>query len=170
MEGAVFGPVHPRDDRAIAKTNHTFGTKPYLAGTSKNDTHQIKLAISSGHEIDHGRGAGLGLEFGFENQRIGKVATAHIWRGRYGCNQPPAVLGRSEQSRKARRRVEARPAQPIDGAVATDQGCAVAVPNHRVIFDPQRHCTSTSRFSAPAHPKLPPFARYTVSDLPVIDM
>src|SRR5215469_15636414 len=100
VEGIVFGPADPRDGRAIAKANNKFGAKLHLAGTSKNDTHQIGLAISSGHEVDQSRGAGLGLEFGFENERIGKVATAHFWRRAYGCDQPSSIFRRSEEGGK----------------------------------------------------------------------
>src|SRR6516165_5368037 len=92
VDGAIFSAADPRHDRAITKANHKFGMKLHLAGTSQNDTHQIGLAIRSGHEVDHRCGAGLCLEFSLEDQRISKVATAHFWRRAYGRDQPSAIL------------------------------------------------------------------------------
>jgi len=48
------------------------------------------------------------------------------------------VFGRSEQSRKAGGAVEARPAQPIDGAVTTDKGSRRAIADQCIVLDGQR--------------------------------
>lgn len=45
----------------------------------------------------------------------------------------------TEQRREARRRIEARQAEPIDRAVATDERGALAVAEQRIVFDTQRH-------------------------------
>src|SRR3984893_12343211 len=57
-------------------------------------------------------------------------------------NKPPAVLGCPKQRGKARGRIEAGTAQPVDRPIATDQGCRLAVADQRIVFDSQRHCYS----------------------------
>jgi len=79
VDGAVIVSRNPRDDRAIAKTKHKFRAKLHLAGTSKYDAYQVGRAIRGGHEVDDRGAAGFGLEFGLEDERIGKVATSDIW-------------------------------------------------------------------------------------------
>ncbi|GMA75793.1 hypothetical protein GCM10025880_22100 [Methylorubrum aminovorans] len=49
------------------------------------------------------------------------------------------MLLRSQQAREQRRGVEARHAQPVDAAVAPDQGGGAAVSDQGVILDPSRH-------------------------------
>src|SRR3954454_166555 len=49
------------------------------------------------------------------------------------------MLGGAEQGRKARIRIEARPAQPVDRAVRADECGAFAVPNECVVLDPRRN-------------------------------
>ena len=59
--------------------------------------------------------------------------------GRFRSDLPAPVLGCPEKRREARIRIEARPAQPVDRAVAADERGGVAVPDQRVVFDPSRH-------------------------------
>src|SRR5690606_9698819 len=54
--------------------------------------------------------------------------------------QPTTVLRRAEKRGEARIGVEARPAQPIDGAVTADESRGLQVSDHRVIFYASRHC------------------------------
>src|SRR5262245_65638934 len=49
------------------------------------------------------------------------------------------MLGFTQQRGEARRRIETRPAQPIDRAVAADQGRRLAVADQSVVFDAKRH-------------------------------
>ena len=54
-------------------------------------------------------------------------------------DQPTAMLAGAEQRRKARLRIEPRPAQPVDRAVARYQRGAAAIADQRVIFDGSGH-------------------------------
>jgi hypothetical protein len=45
----------------------------------------------------------------------------------------------AKQGGKARSRIKPRPAQLIDRAVAADHGCCLAVADHRIVFDFERH-------------------------------
>ena len=69
------------------------------------------------------------------NSPAGPVAAADLHDGIAGCNEPSPVLGTTEECREAGARVKARPAKPVDRAVATDQCCGLAVANERVVLD-----------------------------------
>lgn len=47
-----------------------------------------------------------------------------------GANQKHWVFGAAEQGGEARGRVEAGPAEPIDGTVASNQGSRLAIADH----------------------------------------
>jgi len=91
------------------------------------------------HEIDHGDRAMRGFEVRLENQRALAIAPRHAHRARLRCDQPAAVLGLAQQRGEASFRIETGPAQPIDGAIAPDEGAGVAVADQGVIFDPGGH-------------------------------
>jgi hypothetical protein len=55
------------------------------------------------------------------------------------CYEPTPVLAFAKQGGKTSCRVKSRPAQPINRAIAPDQGDGLAVANHRIIFDFERH-------------------------------
>jgi hypothetical protein len=99
------------------------------------------------HEIDHRRRAGLGPEFGFKDPRAGTIAPARGELWIFWSNEPTPILSFTEQGGKARSRIETRPAQPIDRAVAADKSRRLAVAYQRVVFDAQRHCYSSAETS-----------------------
>src|SRR5688500_5554252 len=55
---------------------------------------------------------------------------------------PAAVLGRAQERREAGRGIEARPAQPVDRAIARDERGGLAVADQRVVFDAGGHQAS----------------------------
>ena len=83
--------------------------------------------------------AGLSLEFGFENERAGAITATYGAQALRRGNEPAAIIGGPEQRGKARGRIEAGPAQPIDRAVAADQSRRLAVADQRIVFDSQCH-------------------------------
>ena len=87
------------------------------------------------HEIDQRDRAVLGLEVRFEDQRVGAIAPRDLGVPVARRDDEAAVLARAEQRREAGIRVEARPAQPVDRAIAADQRGALAVADQRVVFD-----------------------------------
>ena len=80
----------------------------------------------------------LRLEYRLQDHRAGPVLPADTHRRLGGGDAPAPVVRRADQRGKAGRAVEARPAQPVDRAVAADQRGTVAVADHRVILDPRR--------------------------------
>src|SRR5438046_6518632 len=53
------------------------------------------------------------------------------------------MLRAAEQRGKARTRIKARPAEPVDRAVAADKGRRLAVADESIVFDPPRHLQTT---------------------------
>src|SRR5204863_2157774 len=77
------------------------------------------------------------LEIGLEDQRVAAIAPPRGELGASGRDAPATVLRRTEQRRKAGRRIETRPAKPVDRAVAADQRGRMTVTDQRVVFDLQ---------------------------------
>ena len=70
---------------------------------------------------------------------------------RVGWADPPSpVLGRAEQSRETCIAVEAGPAQPVDGAIATDESGGRAVADQCIILDGERQVGAHGRNDAAA--------------------
>ena len=58
-------------------------------------------------------------------------------------DRPSAVVGGAEEIGETGGRIEARPAKPIDGKVAPDEGGCLAIPDDRVVFDVQGHAPAS---------------------------
>src|SRR3984893_838014 len=104
---------------------------------------------AQGHEVDQDdRTAAVGGgELGFEDKRVAPVAAPDPRvrvRSCGGWGNPPTALVRvAQQGRQTRPRVEAGPAEPVDGAVLGDERSRLAVTDERVILDATRHeCSS----------------------------
>src|SRR5262245_66402860 len=111
--------------------------------------------VSGRHEVNDSRSTSLGFELSFEDERARTIASAHAQQRSARRNQPAAILGACKQGGKARSRIEPRPAQPVDGTVAPDQGGRVAVPNQGIGFNWEGHC-SVLRLRVLAICKTPP--------------
>ncbi len=105
-----------------------------LAAGADNQAHDLGTAAAERHEIDKSHGAVAGLELRFEDKRIRPIAPRDA--GRLARrDKPAAMIVRSKQRGKARLGIKARPAQPVDRAVARHQRGAPAIADQRVIFD-----------------------------------
>ena len=104
-------------------------------------------AFAQRHEVNEDDAAAGAGELGFEDEPIPRVATAdfHFSSGSGRCDQPTTVAFVTEECRKARPRVEARPAQPIDRAIVGDERRRLAISNERVVLDPTGHERSNLR-------------------------
>ena len=69
-----------------------------------------------------------------------------------GGEQPAAVVGRAESAAKQARRVEPGQAQPVDRAVAADEGDGVGVAEDGVALDRARHPTMVAAGAGSAAP------------------
>ena len=131
--------AHPGNDRAIAKAPYHLGAHRHAAAFADNDAHAVRIAAADRHEVDQRHSTICRLEARFEDQRVLAVAACDARRFALRCDAEAAVLRLAEQRRKAGIRVEARPAKPIDRAVARDERCALAVADQRIVFDASRH-------------------------------
>ena len=105
-----------------------------------DDAHQRRHILAERHEINEPDTASSANKVGFHYQCVGLIAT-----GRFSgwpvavpvcqTNQPASVRGPAKKRRKARGAVEARPAQPVDRAVATDESGGFPVADERVVFE-----------------------------------
>src|SRR4029079_4049330 len=74
-----------------------------------------------------------------EDEGAVAVAPAHTRLRVGGAYEPAAVVAGAEQRREAGRTVEARPAQPVERAVAPDEGGGLAVSDEGVVLDRAGH-------------------------------
>ena len=130
----VFQPRHPRHYGAVAETQNEFGMHCHLAACADDEPHDLGMIVVERHEIDQRGGALVGLETGFKDERARPI-TAGDARRLARRHQPAAVVGGAEQRGKTRSRIKARPAQPVDRAVARNKRGAFAIADHGVIFD-----------------------------------
>jgi hypothetical protein len=107
----------------------------WLATEAYSDPYKRRaLVLDDRHEIDDTHGAGLRLKVGFENEcvrLISAIRACGLFRG----NQPSPVSFSSKQCGEARIRIEAGPTQPIDRALAADQGHRLAIADEAVVLD-----------------------------------
>jgi len=106
-----------------------------LPAPPDDDAHHVRGLTARRHEVDERGGAIAGRELGLEDQRVVAIAPRDPRLRVDGRDLPASVLGRAEQRGEAGAAVEARPAQPVDRAVAADQRRRLAVANERVILD-----------------------------------
>ena len=91
------------------------------------------------HEVGDANGAAVADELGLEDQRLVAVALLRFAHGHRRADGPGAVLVVADQRREAGIRVEARRAQPVDGATARDQRRGLGVADESVVFDARCH-------------------------------
>jgi hypothetical protein len=94
------------------------------------------------HRLGQGEGPAAGLPDGLQGRRVGAVtARADAERaGRAGGSEAEAAgPAPPDEAAEDRLAVEARDAQPVDGAVRGDQRGGARVAQHRVVLDRRRH-------------------------------
>ncbi len=130
----VFGTPDPGNVGAHAEADHKLHPHFHAAFDAAHQADDVGRLLARRHEVDDGHRAVFGLKLRLQDQRIVPVsarAAHYVFRRR---NQPAAVLGRAEERRKTRVRIESRPAQPVDRAVKADESGGFAVPDQAVIF------------------------------------
>jgi hypothetical protein len=74
----------------------------------------------SRHKVDERRGSLRILEADLQDQRVRPISPCYPGRVVFRRNQPASMLGRAKERRETGVRIKPRPAQPINGAIATD--------------------------------------------------
>ena len=137
---AVGGAAHPRNQRAVVEANDQIETHRDPAALALDDPDDGGGFGRDRHGVDHGHGAGIGLEVGLEDEGARPVASpdgADLVRRRRDL--PAPVLRCPEERGEARGRIEAGQAEPVDRPVPRHQGDGLAIADQRVVFDPCGH-------------------------------
>ena len=134
----VVDAPHPGHDRAVVEPDHELGAHRHLAVEPLDDADDVGRLAARRHEVDRPHRARVRLEDRLEDQRVVAVAARRAADLVPGREQPAAVIGRAEQRREARARVEAREAAPVDRPVAADERGGLQVADEGVVLDPHR--------------------------------
>jgi len=95
--------AHPRYERAVVRPQDQIGAHRHPATQAFDHADDGGRLRSLRHAVEQPDRAGLGLELGFEHERAGPIAPAHIAnRGCLRRDLPAAVLRRPEQRGEAR--------------------------------------------------------------------
>ena len=106
----------------------------------------VGLRLPRRHEVDEPHDALVRLEHRLEDERVAAIAPTCAAEIAVRLKRPVAVLLRADERREARARVEARKAEPVDAAVAVDEGGALQVAEERVVLD-RRHQSSSRKLA-----------------------
>jgi hypothetical protein len=127
---------------AVAGTRHEALLELDLARLTARDAQDLvigreraPLVLLGGdrHEVGDDQAARRRGEGRLEHVGVVDVAAARLARRRRRQDPASAVL--VEQRAEERRRIEARPAQPVDGAEARHEGRGATVTDERVVGD-----------------------------------
>ncbi len=140
--GGVLEAPHPWDVGAGAEANHQLHRHGHGAAVAAHKAHDIGGLATRRHEVDQGDCPLVACEVGFEDQGFAAVGSGDRSRGLLRRDQPASMIRRAEQRRKAGFGIKRRPAQPVDGALATDQRRGQAIADQGVIFDRRRQMSS----------------------------
>src|SRR5262249_12993565 len=124
----------------------------YFAALPLHQTDDRRISVTHWHEIDQGNTAIPGIENRLQHHGAVVISAADTWHRVGGADLPSSVFGRAEQGCEARIAVEAWPAQPIDGAVATDEGRGLAITDQRIVLDGHRKIRAYRRLLPTARP------------------
>ena len=139
--------AHPGHDRAVVEAEHELHPHLDASADALDDAHEVGLRLARRHEVDEPHGTVVRLELGLEDERVAAVLAARRAELARRLDRPVAVLRVAEQRGEERARVEARQAQPVDGAVTADERGRLQVADEPVVLD-ERHYRSSSRNDA----------------------
>jgi hypothetical protein len=138
----VRGLAHPRRGRPVAEARDEHHVDRHFALDALDDTHDVmRCRGRDGHKVDQPNDAAVARELGLENQRVGAIAPGRGANLLARMNHPRPVRVSTQKRRETGVGIEARQAEPIDGAVARNQGCALRVPEQRVVLEMGRHAS-----------------------------
>jgi hypothetical protein len=95
VDRAIAGSADPWHGCPVVETHYQLGLKSHSPGLPHHDPHKIG-AVCRRHEIDNGCRAGVGLEFGFEDEGAGKISPSCGMRRMLWSNEPATIVGCSD--------------------------------------------------------------------------
>ncbi len=108
--------AHPGHDGTVIGADGQVHVHGDFTAPALDQTHNVQCPPVHGHEIDERSSPVIGLEIGFQDQRIAAIAPPHGADLRRRCDLPPAVLRAAEQSGETGAGVEPGQTQPVHGA------------------------------------------------------
>src|ERR1700730_10813539 len=140
---SVVVPAYPRHDRAVTETDNELGVQFDAAAYAAHQANKMRALDFRGHEIGDNGNAAVRLNRGFENQSMAAIGAGNLGARIGGHDRPSAIVCGAEEIGETGGRIEARPAKPIDGKVAPDEGGRLAIADDRVVFDVQGHAPAS---------------------------
>ena len=125
----------PRNNRAVVEAQDQFGAATWPRSPVDECARLSDVLTAQRHEVDEGRRARRASRIPFPGSGCCRDSDASLRASARGSDDPMAIVGRAEQGRKACAGIEARPTQPIDRTVATDESGGLAVADQGVVFD-----------------------------------
>ena len=125
---------YPGNHAPVAEAQDELHPHRHVSAFAPHDAHEGRGAIARAHEIHDDHGASGGLVACLEYRCSGPVGSADGACGPSWAQHPSTVFRPAEQRRKARIRVEARQAEPVDRPIPRDEGSAMAVADEGVVL------------------------------------
>ena len=138
VAAAVEAAPDPRPDLAVAEPHHPLVPHPDRAGDPHDAAQDVGAAVPQRHEIGHLHHPRVGLVGRLQDEAVVAVAAGRR-RPAHGSDQPAAVLRRAQERGEAGGRVEPGQAEPVHGAVTTDEGGGARVAQDGVVLDRKCH-------------------------------
>ncbi len=129
---------HPWHRGAVLEAQREIEPHRDLAAAPLDDAHHGRLTCGRGHEVDQRDAAILRIEDRLQDQRAGPVVSISADRRLSRSNAPAPVVRRAHKRGEAGTTVETGPAQPVDGALATDQRGGMTIANQCIVFNSRR--------------------------------
>ena len=137
----------PGNDRAVVEAQDELGAHRDLAALADHEAHDVGRLAAQRHEVEHADDAVLRLVRRLEHERVLAVGARRLRVPIDGPEQPAPVLRPAQKRGEARASIEARPAQPVDGAALGDERRRLAVADQGIVFDlGRRGAAPSSRY------------------------
>jgi hypothetical protein len=109
-----------------------------MSAKTANDAHEMRIAMTDGHEVSKRHNAVRRFKSSFEDESVIQI-TPPAGRRIFRRNRPASVFFLSNQRSETCRRREMRPAKPVNRASVADESHRLAVTDHCVVLDASRH-------------------------------
>ena len=132
---AVRDAGDPGDGAAVVEAQGEGHGEIHAAADAFDDADDIGVVLADGHEVDEAHAARLVFEGGFENEGVVAIFAGGFPAVAGGADLPAAVFVGAEQGGKAGAGGKVGPAEPVDGALAIDQGRSLTIANEGIVFN-----------------------------------
>src|SRR6185437_11016100 len=125
----------PGNGEAVVEAEGELHAEGNFAARAANEPDDIRVLSARRHEVGEADLAGCGGEGGLQDHCAGAIAAVNGCDFVAGPETPVTVVSSAEQGGEAGWRSKGGPAEPVDGAVATDQCRRFEVADNGVVLD-----------------------------------